>query len=322
MRTEVLDNLTRHIKGESEVGEAVQINGGFTGAEKFVIKAEPTDIFLKVADLRLRPDEAIALDTEAMMYEVIVQLPSVQKYFPKLVDYKRDDETAALFIEYLPEVSWGGPWNEQTIAMLSDALDEIHASQVPPELAEEVAHNATRLQAKLREQSPYTFDQATRLEHFTSRINRDTNEFVNSRGLTYFEATDKEIDDLLWFAHEFDPKSEQSLVLWDMTYGNLGFTDEQAYLVDPVYVDIGVPASDRARAGINILRILEEQSASQELVQLVDEVFLIDKKAVAYEIAYFMACSALEYQRQESYMDFQQSCAVAGLNAWRRLTPA
>jgi hypothetical protein len=105
-----------------------------------------------------------------------------------------------------------------------------------------------------------------------------------------------------------------------MTYGNLGFSADQAYLVDPVYVDLGVPASDRVRAGINILRILEEDSASPALFDMVDRTFLVDKPAVANEIAYFMACTALDYEGQENYMDFQQACGVAGLNAWRRIT--
>jgi hypothetical protein len=110
MRPEIINSLTQHVNNETQITSVTKIDGGFTGAEKYRISGEPNDVFLKVADLVAFPNEAVALDNEASSYGSIAQLPVVQKYFPKRLDYANKVSTHSTGLpayDYLKNASIG-----------------------------------------------------------------------------------------------------------------------------------------------------------------------------------------------------------------------
>jgi hypothetical protein len=326
MRGEIIKEAEELLGFKSGTTEPSPIAGGFTGAQKFVLQGHETDgtpgvVFVKAADLATNPDEAVVLETEAAMYKIISGLDSVSKYFPGYKGYKRDDHLVALFIDYLPELSWGGPWTTATVGMLASALDEIHGTTIDPPTGQAITERADSLRAKLYAQSPYTFDRPKRRQLFEAATDLRTGEFSNSRNQTYYQLPAEAANNLAVAATTFNPNSEKKFLVTDLNFGNIGFSPQQAYFVDPVYIELGGAATDMINVGINILRAVESTAANAQLIDQVKATFLADHAALADAITYWVACTALGYRGEDdAWMDYQQSCAVTALVTWEQLT--
>jgi hypothetical protein len=325
MREEVIQDIEVLLGFKPDTTEFTEVEGGFTGAQKFIVSNNETngtsnEAFIKLAELATHPEEAVVLDTEATMYGLISKLDGVGKYFPGYRAYKRDNQIAVLAIQYLPGLTWGGPWTEKTVNLLASALEEVHSVTIDPAVGQEITKHANALRTKLYEQSPYTFNRQKRRELFEDAADFDTGKLTNSRQHNYYHLPIETARDIAKSASEFNPEAEKKFIVTDLNFGNIGFSSDQVYFVDPVYVELGVPATDMVNVGINIVRTLPQTEDNARLAKLVKETFLSDKAALADTITYWVACTSLGYRgEKDEWMNFQQECALTALKVWEEL---
>lgn len=303
------------------------VEGGFTGTAKYIIEGQsvegtPVNLFAKVVDAATHSTEMAVLGTEAKMYGVLTDLGLTGKYFPRFRGYTRTPSEHALLIDYLPDVSWGGPWNHANIEKLSASINAVHNTSLTDGDAEHVKQIADELTQTLESGSASNFDEEGKNRLFHDAWHKDDNSFVNSRGVIYFSASSSEgISALLETEATYDKNNPPRLILKDLNFGNLAVASDRVYFVDPVYLSIGNPAFDLAVLGVNMLRNLPDEPGDSSLRELVKSNFLQDKAALAHLIKYWVACTSLPLtDSQNAWMDFQQSCAVTALQVWEELT--
>ena len=83
------------------------------------------------------------------MYSLIARIPEIAKYFPRLIGYKASGKTRILFIEYLKELSWGGPWNFNTVRSIYDALDDVYNVLLDKNISLEISNLSKELRNEL-----------------------------------------------------------------------------------------------------------------------------------------------------------------------------
>lgn len=300
------------------IDQAVPVNGGFTDAEKYIITDSTHHaLFIKMANVALNPAEEIVLDTEAHMYKLVARYPQLQRHFPRMHEYIQQDPYRVLVLDYLAGVSWGGPWNKHIITRIHQALSDIHHVQLSQEDAATVAHKAYTLLVTLAQTNPNTFGSERRRQLVQIAWDSKTGTLTNSRGKTYWRAEPALGESIIQTA-ALTPQDISSLTVADVNFGNIGFSSEQAYIVDPVYMTLGNPASDMVSLGINILRDLPLHH--NELRHYTKQLFVTDKTALADLLTYWIACTALPYEpSMEPWMDFQQSCGETALAVWQEL---
>lgn len=304
------------------IAQTEPVTGGFTVAEKFVARGEKDghfqELFVKLGHVAVHASEAIVLDTEAAMYELIARYESLQRHFPALHAYIKNESYRILLLDYLADATWGGPWTEQNLTLIHRALTEIHQTQLSQNDITLFNQKATYLRDTLAQTNPNTFvSQERKLDLFHIAWDNNSGNFTNARGQTYYHASPHTGQAIL--DHADLASSTQTPTVADVNFGNIGFTANQAYIVDPVYLTMGNPATDMAALGINILRDMTDDNPLRRQVK---QLFINDQSALADCLTYWVGCTALPYlPGLEAWMDYHQSCAETGLMTWQEMYP-
>jgi fructosamine-3-kinase len=300
--------------------QVTQVEGGFTANAKYLVEGTApddtlTNVFAKVIDAA--SPEAVILDTEAEVYQILTELGLTGSYFPQYRGYIRTEAERVLLVDYLPDVSWGGPWNGTNIEKLHHSIDAVHNAAMTEVQVEKVKQTAQHLLEKLGPDPAAMLD-PEKDQFFQAAWRLADGTFVNSKGETYFGPVEPtSIDSLVTAADSYDLTQPPKLILKDLNFGNLAVSGDRVYFVDPVYLDIGNPTSDLAVLGINILKTFPSDSP---LCDLVKNTFLQDKAALAYQLKYWVACTSLpRTDPDDAWMKFQESCAVKALTVWQEL---
>ncbi len=326
MNKESLHEIAATQQVEESSLHITPIEGGFTGATKYVIEgvaanATPLSLFSKVVDVATSSVEVAVLDTEARMYGVLTDLQLTGKYFPNYRGYVKTPTERALLIDYLPDVSWGGPWDRDNIEKLSASIAVVHDTPLTNTAIVNIRQIGGELKETLQKESASNFNDVEKDRLFHEAWKTQENSFVNSRGIQYFSAASNgSIDTLLETEATYDKDSPSKLILKDLNFGNLAVASDRVYFVDPVYLDIGNPTHDLVVLGVNILRGLSDDPEGNQLREVVKSTFLKDRAALAHLIKYWVACTSLApTDSQNAWMDFQQSCAATALTVWEEL---
>lgn len=303
--------------------EIVKVTGGYTAAEKFIVKKGGNLDeweFIKQANIHEHPEERKIITNEVRMYEIIHQIPQISKYFPKLISHQDNGDIARLDLQYLADVTWGGPFDEHNVRLLAQGLHDIHAVPLSPLITDAIKKPAQELLEYVFSTSEYAFDDEQKAEHFQKLYSKDKNGISNSRGYSYFDSVTI-AEDILQTSRKFKRFDGDSFLVADLNFGNIAFSEDQVWLVDPVYVNVGNAASDNATVGLNILRSIAINGEDHdELSALTCKLFLSDKEAFAYTLAYCMACTTLPYRgEKDPWMDLHQELSEVGLAAWQEM---
>lgn len=322
MEKSILEEIVKKSKLEEPLG-IERIDGGFTKSSKWIISGNRSEsdaevLFAKVIDRRLASvAEQAALETEATMYGVLTDLDLTGRYFPRYNGYIKTPKQAALLIDYLPDVTFGGPWNQTNIENLHRSINAVHSTTLTPDIKIRIHQARVDLKNKLGD-SVTDFGDTEKDSLFHKAL--QGREFINSKNSAYAASEPKGSQRLLEAAAAYDANRPASLILKDLNFGNLGIGQEGVCFVDPVYLSVGNPAFDLVVLGINILRGLPDINANKAIREIVKETFLQDKLALADLTKYWVACTSLPiYDPKDAWMDFQQSCAATALGVWGEL---
>lgn len=303
------------------IHQTTPVKGGFTAAEKFIAEGElsdgqPMTLFVKLCHVTVHTGEAIVLESEAAMYELIAKYETLQRHFPTLHAFIKNETYHILLLDYLADASWGGPWTERNIRFIHTALTEIHHTKLSSADTATFTQKATYLRDTLAQTNPDTFvSQHRQRELFSETWDSDHHTFTNSRGDIFWRTHTKLGDTILGQADLMS--FVQTPTVADVNFGNIGFTANKAYIVDPVYLTMGNAATDMVGLGINILR---DMAADDPLRDHVKRLFIADQPAFAKGIIYWVSCTALPYlPGLEAWMDYHQSCAKTALATWEEM---
>lgn len=326
MNNETLHEISNTLRLDEGSLRVNPFEGGFTEAAKYVIDvadedAAPTRVFAKVIDNTESTTEGSVLATEAKMYEILTGLGLTGEFFPQFMGYVESSSERALLINYLSDVTWGGPWNRENIAKLSRSISAVHNATLTEGDIENICQIAKQLRIVLERGSETNFDSDEGNRLFSTAWQPVDRSFVNSKGVRYFTVkSTTSVDKLLEADASFDEKHPANLILRDLNPGNLAIAKDRVYFVDPVYLAIGNPSFDLVVLGVNILDEQQTGVIDMELQQFVKDTFFQDKAALAHLIKYWVACTSLPPKdSQASWMNFQQSCAVTALRVWDEL---
>lgn len=314
--------LARALGGEEQGLTFEPVEGGFTGTDKYIVRSsadDPEPMFAKIVDVG-NELESIVLDTEAEHYRSLTQLGLAGRFFPKFHQYVSSAHAKALFIDYLPDVRWGGPWNEEDVIKLLNSVNAIHGLEVPEEQKVSIHRTARALRKYLYRESPNTLSDEDSARLFEQAWNEDKTRVVNSRGHHYFEAGPELYHEIKTAAAAYDQKAGERVIIRDTNFNNIAIADDRVIFVDPAYLDIGNPASDMVSLGLNILLVTPDDEAHHDLRRLVKDQFLADKLALSWTTRHLMAIGTLEYgDGPNPWMDYHQSMAEVALSTWQEL---
>lgn len=278
---------------------ATPIEEGFTGATKYLIETEsgtePRILFCKLVETNNTKDAA-TIQAEVVAYEILTELHLTGVYFPVYRGNVRTSSEHALLIDYLPNVSWGGPWNRDNIEKLHRSIVAGHNTQMSSQAAADIIQTSSTLNETLQNESAASFDGKEKDALFREAWNMEKS-LVNSRGMKYFSAAPGSIDALLKAEADFDKDSPSRLILRDINFGNIAIGHDRVYFVDPVYIGLGNPNRDLIVLGVNITRTFSsENQDNTELQKRVQQLFFKDKAALAFLTKYWVACTSLPYE--------------------------
>jgi len=229
-----------------------------------------------------------------------------------------------LLLDYLNDVSWGGPWNFETVGMLDSALKRLHSTNLNDEQKKEITRLADGVRRKLDQKTSKDIeseeDKEKKREEFLKSWSVDDSGFVNARGEVYFQGIGNLAEDILESALlEPEIKPEQ-LIMHDMNFANIGFSKEKVFLVDPVFVGLGSEYFDRTVAGVNILLGLGS-GVKNDVYGLVMDRFITNKVALSKLIKYYVNSSFKRLDKsQDAWQKFHQDCAEVALKVFVKLS--
>lgn len=315
----VRDVIAEFVK--KDVGDVAvsEIKGGFTGASKF--KAD--NFFLKVADTTTRALDAFLVESEANIYSLFKRLKLTGLIFPEYVGLVDRKGLKVLIVEFLSQVTWGGPWNYQTIEFLDKSLEKLHSTKMSDSEISELTElsDAVRksLGQKTKKESIESKDQEEKNKPFFEAWDSKESGFRNAAGEIYFMGVsdfpkiivDESLNDL--------SGANECLIMHDLNFANIGFNEHQAYFVDPLFATVGNPIADRTVVGVNILQQLG-QSVEPQLRKFVIDRFLNDRVALSRLTKYYVIASAMKLDKKQSgWQKFHQECAAVSLSILKEL---
>jgi len=283
--------------------------GGFTDASKFIID----DCFLKVADVATHPVDAYLIESEAKVYSILHRLGLTGVIFPDFKGYINHDGIKVLIIDYLSQVTWGGPWNTKTIKFLDSAINKLHSTNLTDFDNKQIIALADSIQ-----------------NHFIQKVQCENERFLNTwdnqklgfknfKNAIYFKGNKNLPKQIIQKATQTNPNVCKKLIMQDLNFANIGFSDNQAFFVDPVYITLGDPNFDKTVIGVNILQQTGD-TINPKLRKLVIKKFFVSKPILANLIKYYTIVSAMHLSSNESnWQKFHQECAVVALTVFNKL---
>lgn len=303
-----------------------ELQEGFTNTSKFIVipkKAEKSQgFFLKVADEKTHVVDAFLIEVEAKIYSMLKKWELTETIFPAYKGLIINEGLRILVLDYLSNVSWGGPWNENTIGYLYEALDKLHFTKLSQKDKDDLTALAEEIRSHLGQKSKKDSSgkaKEEKIRAFLDTWDSETSGFKNNKGVIYFRASRNLPRDILEVAERKDPNPPEQLIMHDLNYANIGFSHKQAYFVDPVFARVGDPIFDRVVAGINILQQLGGL-VDPKLKRIVIDKFIKNKPILALLAAYYVTIAGKDFKEtkkpQLKWQKFHQECAVAALNVF------
>lgn len=296
--------------------------GGFTESTKYILQTPEGSprFFAKVID-PTNSVEAKVLAAEAAHYESLTGLGLTGEFFPTFRAYLAEPHAHALVIDYLPDTSWGGPWDKENIKKLHKAISGIHAKKAPESARVSIRDTAVDLLEYLHRTSPNTLDDADYARLYEQAWSPDKIAINNSRGQQYFQATPAVYQEVKVRALGYNKHAGDSIIVRDVNLGNIGIAEDRAIFVDPAYLDIGDPSGDMVGLGLNVLLGMPDDETHAELRDHVIQHFIIDRNALAKTVQSLVAIGTLEYSGTENpWMDYHQRMAEVALHTWQKIS--
>lgn len=321
MNDETIARVARHLGWAPGKTDLRSIEGGFTGAKKYLLTnlATTSRVFLKVLPTDADPVELEILHYEAKMYDLLDDIGLVGKIYPKYYGQVSTPSDFILILDELSSATWGGPWPTRNIHLAAETLRELHATKLSDDQRRSLDKLWKEILGFVLANASGAINKADE-PRLLAKVWQPTGAtFVNSRSDEYYRATFADLGDFVQAMAARFNEIGNDLLATDLNFGNIAFTPSRMWLVDPVYVKFGRAALDRTALGISILREIGESSDEANL-DYVYETFLDDMNALCFITRYWVSCSGLDFaSNSSSWMDFQQSCAVTALAAIERL---
>jgi hypothetical protein len=308
-------------KVSPDVVSISEISGGFTGAKKFRIDVKegqkPQSFFLKVADASTHPVDAFLITYEAKIYSFLSELGLAGTIFPSYIRLLNKDGIKALVVDFLEEVSWGGPWNKKTIELLDASLKKLHSTVLSESDKKKITTISRSVRKKLgirikKAETKAEIDEKNR--PFLEAWDENASGFLNAKGDVYFKGPNGFADKILKVATQEVSHNAQQLIMHDLNFANIGFSDTTAYFVDPIFVTLGSEYFDRTVVGVNILQQLGKNTP-EEVKNLVMSKFLTSEIALARLTKYYVISSRKQLDPSQSkWQVFHQQCSEIALS--------
>lgn len=313
--------LIKELRAASEDVEISGIGGGFTGASKYMASVGERKIFLKVADSVTDEVDASLLELEAKIYDFLEELGLTGVLFPEYQGLLDVDGLRTLMIRYLDDVSWGGPWNGEAIRKLDEALHKLHSTKIDEEhlgVIEKLSSDVcSKLEQDLRPKKLSEEEIEKRNKPFFDAWSMAGSGFLDSKGEIYFAAKENLAEKVISEAKKDIDSEKKALIMHDLNFANIGFSDQQAYFVDPLFLRMGLADSDQTVVGVNILQQLG-QNGDEGLKKLVVGKYITNKTVLAKLIKYYVISSAMKLDEGRSgWQKFHQECSVVALNLFQ-----
>lgn len=294
-----------------------EIEGGFTGAAKFRVRAGDGDVFIKVVMSEEKEVDAFLIEKEGEVYEFLKKKGLTGDLFPEYLGVVKNAGVTALVVSYLKGASWGGPFNEENVKQLDLGLKRLHETV----LSEEEKAEIKKLSGEIRERLGIKSDGEGKSEEkkeeerkmFLSAYDEEKGGFINAKGEVYFQGEKEFARRIIEEAEKEVPHRSDQLIMHDLNFANIAFLEGGVYLVDPVFLTLGSEHFDRIVVGVNILQQLKGETNS-EVRALVRERFITNSTGLARLIKYYVVSTHKKVDEGgEKWQKFHQECAVEAL---------
>ncbi len=321
LKNKVLGIMSRVLKINEDGVKISVIGGGFTGASKYLLETEGKRLFLKVADSRNSSVDASLVAYEAEIYQFLEKVGLTEILFPRYEKLIDEDGVKILIIDYLSDVTWGGPWNIETIEKLDVALEKLHSKKVSDIDLDEIEKISgevlTLLGQELHPKKLNKEEMSKKNKPFFDAWDKKKCGFTNSDGEVYFAGNRNFAEVIVEETMKDFDEEDKVLTMHDLNFANICFSEKQAYFVDPLFLRMGYADRDRAVVGVNILQQLGK-SANQELRKMVIDKYITNKMVLASLIKYYVTTTARKMDSgSKSFQKFHQECAEVALELFR-----
>lgn len=292
-----------------------EVKGGFTGAFKFVLDVDGEKLFLKVADNKTQKTDVFLIHAEAEIYSLLKQWELCGDLFPLYKGLINKKGLNILVLDYL-NLNWGGPWNMKNIKLLDKALKRLHKTSLTEEEKKGVTDIAVSVKKHLGQIPKKDISDEEKNKPFVEAWNLKRKGFESSDGNIYFKGKEILLQKIIEESENKTENPPQKLIMHDMNFANIGFSETQAYFVDPVFARIGDPLHDRTVVGINILQRIG-RNITLKTRRLVVDNFLRSKPILAGMIKYHTTTAKESKETSDSdWQKYHQSCAIAALDTF------
>jgi hypothetical protein len=318
LESKVVEIMSKYLKSSRGDIKTTLISVGFTGATKYLLEIKGKKLFLKVADSGSHRIDASLIEYESKIYDFLSQIGLTGTLFPKYDNIIDEDGIRILIIDYMNNVSWGGPWNLETIEKLDTALKLLHTKKISDVEFQKIEKISGEVLAVLgQELHPRKLSEeeiSEKNKPFFDAWNIDRSGFIDSRGEVYFVGRGGLAEAIIEETLKDPGEKDMVLTMHDLNFANICFSDKQAFFVDPLFLRMGNANRDRTVVGVNILQQLGE-SVNQELRNAVIERYFSNKTVLASLIKYYVTTTAKKMDAgSESFQKFHQECAVVSLS--------
>lgn len=314
----VVECISRHLKLHSKELKISEVGGGYTGASKYVVDTGSEKLFLKVANKGL---DLALVEGESKIYLFLSRVNLTGVLFPKYRCLIKEDSLAILVMEYLENVTWGGPWNVDTINKLDNALFKLHGKKISDDELKEIESISCNILKDLGQElhpkklSKEEMEQKNK-PFFDAWIS-DGEGFVDSEGKVYFSCNRELVKEIVNETLKDVGEANKVLVMHDLNFANICFSGSQAYFVDPLYLKMGYADRDRMVVGINILQQLGN-AVGQNVKRIVIDRYITNKMALASLIKYYVTTTAKQMgPNSGDFQKFHKECAIVALALFR-----
>ena len=291
------------------------VKGGFTGSSKFVLDVDGEKFFLKIADNKTHKTDVFLIQAEGEIYSLLKQWELCGDLFPLYKGLINKKGLNILVLDYL-NLNWGGPWNIKNIKLLDKALKRLHSTPLTEKEKKEVANIAVSVRKHLGQIPKNDVSDEEKNKPFFEAWNLEKKGFESSDGNIYYKGKETLLKKIIEESASKTKNPPQKLIMHDMNFANIGFSETQAYFVDPIYTRIGDPQHDRIVIGINILQRTGRNITPKTRKFVVDN-FLRSKPIIAGMVKYHTITAKESKETSDSdWQKYHQSCAIAALEVF------
>lgn len=314
----VIECVAKHLNLNLSRCKLSEVGGGYTGASKYVLDSGTEKLFLKIASSGL---DLALVEGESKVYEFLTKINLTGILFPKYRCLIKEKGFVVLVIEYFENVTWGGPWTIDNIEKLDGGLSKLHDKKITEVEFNEIEKISGDILGLLdqelhpRKLSKDEIEQKNK--PFFDAWKSEEGGFVDWKGEVYFpcdrSTTKAIVDETLKDIGEVD----KVLVMHDLNFANICFSESQAHFVDPLYLKMGYADRDRVVVGINILQQLGD-TVDKKIKSVVVERYITNKMALASLIKYYVTTTVKQMgANSEGFQKFHKECAVVALSLFR-----